>query len=387
MSGTVPARADVSVVVVARGDEPGLAPSITCTLASLGDAARERRGAALRGDRLGGELVLVLHDVAPLPAGVAADPRVRVVAAPGVSGGRARNIGVAAARGRYLLFTEPDARVPSGWVRAMTAPLRAGRADLVAGAVVPASDGPVRLADADAAAYLDVVPDPPVVGHGFSGVSMAATRAVFEAVGFDEALGTARYPYTADVALRRDAVGAGFREAAVAGVPVVRHLPSGALGRGALAARARAHGRGAAYLDRHAREPAPAALPVLVRLVGRALLLAWAEVRGARPSVLLPAHAALARHRELLRLRRVPVRVPPRSAAGDVPGGAGAPRSAAPVALVTRDSVPATPLPSPPPAAAVGPARGRTGDQDQGARGSALDLWASAGLRRRRTAS
>lgn len=406
MAESLPARADVSVVVVARGDEPGLTDALRSVLAALDHVARggAHPGGWLRGERLGGEVVLVVHDLGALPPAARADARVRVVAAPGTGDGRARNIGVAAARGRYLLFTEPDARVPRGWVAGMTEPLRTGRADLVGGAVRLADQGPARLDDATAAAYLDVVPDPPEVGRAFSGVSAAATRAVLEAVGFDESLGTARYPYTVDVVFRRDVIGAGFRESAVAGVPVERYLPPGALGRRPLVARARAHGRGAAYLDRHARESHPAALPTLIRLAGRVLLLAWLTARRARPSALLPAHAAVAHHRELLRLRRAPYRQPPRSAAGDVPGGAGAPRAAAPVALVPRDSVPPTPLPpAPAPEGGASGASGVSGaagvaggpvapaasgasaaarDRGLEGRGAVADFW-TAGLRHR----
>jgi hypothetical protein len=228
--GSLRHRADVSVVVVAHGAEPGLPESVRSLLASLDDAARGAhvgaRGAhdaphadaagGLRGDHLGGELVLVVRDVAALPCAVrAADPRVRVVAAPGVAGGRARNVGVAAARGRYLLFTVPGVRVPAGWVAALVAPLRSGHADLVAGAVHPPGGAP---ATGPAAALLGLVADPPPRGV-LPEASAGATRAVLEAVGFDEALGTARYPGAAEV-FRRDVVGAGFRAHAVAGVPV-----------------------------------------------------------------------------------------------------------------------------------------------------------------------
>ncbi|MCG7288451.1 glycosyltransferase, partial [Cellulomonas sp. ACRRI] len=192
----VRARADVSVVLVARGDEHGLALTLRGLLASLDHAAgrREDRTAWLRGERLHGEVLLVARDLALLPR-LPADPRLRVVAAPGVTGGRARNVGVAAARGRYLLFTDPQVRVPADWVLALTAPLRAGRADLVGGAVrLAANLERPWLTEELAAAYLDLVPDPPEVGGAFSGISMAASRAVLEAVGFDEALGTARCP-------------------------------------------------------------------------------------------------------------------------------------------------------------------------------------------------
>jgi len=370
------ARADVSVVLVARGDEHGLARTLRSVLESLDHAAgrRDDRTSWLRGERLHGELLVVARDLARLPA-LPADPRLRVVAAPGVTGGRARNLGVSAARGRYLVFTDAQVRVPADWVLALTAPLRAGRADLVGGAVrLTANLERPWLSEDLAAAYLDLVPDPPEVGRAFSGVSMAATRAVLEAVGFDEALGTARCPDGLDVVFRRDVVGAGFRERAVGGAAVERDLGPRALVRRSLIERARGHGRAAAYVDRRLRDVRPAAPVVLLRLAGRWLrLLALGHGRGHARSR-LRAHAAVAYHRETLRLLRAPARERPASAAGDAPGGGGAPRSAVPVALLPRDSVPPTPLPAadPEPAADRTPAAARAAD---GPRGSVHQFW------------
>ena len=386
------ARADISVVVVAQGDEPGLPGTLRTVLAALDRAAHgtsEHPGATwLRGERLHGEVLLVLHDVGRRAAAASAaarddrvrDDRVRVLAAPGVSQGRARNLAVAAARGRYLLFTDPEVRVPADWAVAMTAPLRAGQADLVGGAV--------RLADALArpwlspdlaAAYLDAVPDPPEPGRAFSGVSMGVTRAVLEAVGFDEALGTARLPYAGDVVFRRDVVGAGFREHAVAGVPVELAVGHRALTRTALLARARAHGRGAAYVDRHLRDARPAVAAELLRLTGRALQVAALGGGRRHAADRLRAQAALAYHREMLGLLRAPYRERPRSAAGDVPGGAGAPRAVAPVALVHRGDAPPTTLP---PLADVGQGGARADAAPAGDdRGSVYQFWGRGGSR------
>jgi hypothetical protein len=388
------ARADISVVVVAQGDEPGLPGTLRTVLAALDRAAHgtsEHPGASwLRGERLHGEALLVLHDVGRLTAAAAAvagrDERVRVLAAPGVSQGRARNLAVAAARGRYLLFTDPEVRVPADWAVAMTAPLRAGQADLVGGAVrlAAALERP-WLGPALAAAYLDAVPDPPEPGRAFSGVSMGVTRAVLEAVGFDEALGTARLPYTGDVVFRRDVVGAGFREHPVAGVPVELAIGHRALTRTALLARARAHGRGAAYVDRHLRDARPAATAELLRLAGRALQVAGLGRGRGRAADRLRAQAALAYHRAMLGLLREPYRERPRSAAGDVPGGAGAPRAVVPVALVHRGDAPPTSLP---PLAGDGPS-GAPQDGDAvpagDDRGSVYQFWGRGGSRGART--
>jgi hypothetical protein len=372
------ARADVSVVVVADGGEPGLPATVRGVLAALADARRGggRPGGWLRGERLGGELVLVVRDIAVLHPTLRArsGDLLRVVAAPGVGTARARNLGVAAARGRYVLFTDPDARVPRDWALSLTAPLRAGTADLVAGPVRLADDGqPAATVDhAVAATLLDALRDPRQPVQVFSGLNMAVSRAVLEAVGFDDALDAARYPHADASVFHRDVLGAGFREVAVGGAPVERSPDPAALRRRALAARARAHGRGAAYLDRHLHDTRPH--PVLGRLdvLGRALALAGLTLRRSGPAALLAAHAALAHRGELVHLRRAAPRTPPRSAAGDVPGGAGAPRAARPVTLVGRDTVARTPLPPAPSDARVRPAR-----RDAPGRGSVYALWGS----------
>ncbi|MBD3779736.1 MAG: glycosyltransferase [Micrococcales bacterium] len=374
MPEAVPGRVDVSVVVVARGAEPGLPETLRGVLASLDVAARGPAGSAgagavapavrLRGHRLGGEVVLVVGDVAALPPGLGGDRRVRVVAAPGVGPARARNLGVAASRGRYLLFTLAEVRVPAAWVSALTAPLRAGRADLVAGAVHPPGRAP-SAARADR--LLGVVADPPPPG-AWPAAAGAATRAVLESVGFDEGLRADEEG--AAVVFRRDAVGAGFREAPVAGQPVLLARDPARAGRRAVAARARARGRVDAYVARHLGRGAPALLPAVVAVVRHGLAVLLLTAGRAPAERLLPARAARARATALLRLRRAPDRVAPRSAAGDVPGGAGAPRAASPVALVTRPPARAEEArlgPVVPRVVPVVPARGP--------RGTAGDFW------------
>lgn len=384
---SLPGRVDVSVVVVARGSEPGLPGVLRDLLAALDVAARGPAGAPtgpapLRGDRLGGEVVLVTADVSALgPVLRAADRRLRVVAAPGVGAARARNLGVAASRGRYVLFTLADVRVPSGWVTAMVAPMRAGRADLVAGAVHPPGRPPAGPADR----VLGIVADPPPAG-AWPAAAGGVTRAVLEAVGFDEGLasddGLGGDEEAAAVVLRRDAVGAGFREAAVTGSPVLLGDDPARAGRRAAAARARTRGRVDAYVLRHLGRGRPPLLPAVAALIRDGVVVLLLAARHAPPDRLLPARVARARAAGSLRLRRAPDRVPPRSAAGDVPGGAGAPRAAAPVALVARPASPsgagdAAGAPDAPQEASTGatgvvrePAGGVVG-----ARGSVVDFW------------
>jgi hypothetical protein len=173
-------------------------------------------------------------------------------------------------------------------------------------------------------------------------------------------------------------VGAGFREHAVAGVPVELPADPRAPGRRALAARARGHGRTAAYVERHLRDRPPAAGTTVLRLVRDAAALAAALAGRAPLDRLLPAHATVARDLRLLVLLRAPDRERPRSAAGDAPGGAGAPRAAPPPALVARGALPPTPLPEPPVAATV-PAR--VGPEVPAERGSVHEFWSPARTR------
>lgn len=355
-------RTDVSVLLVADGPEPGLVDAVAAVLVALDAAARGEtdgsaggrprggllRGGLLRGDRLGGELVLAVRDVTALPPGLPRhDPRLRVVAVPGAGGGRARNLAAGAARGRYVLLTSPDARVPREWVVAMVEPLRTGCADLVAGTE--------RVGGAERGA-VDAPDGLPAPSDAFPAGSCGATRAVLESLGFDEALGVGRSPDAAVTAVfRADAVSAGFRARAVAGVPVDR--PGARRGRRAVAAAARDRGRTDAYLDRHvrtgpSRRGRTAAVGVLVRDV---LRLAGAVGTGG-PGAWVGARAEVARAREAVRLASAPDRSRPRSAAGELPGGPGGARAVVAVPLVARPSVRPTVLPAPP--AAVGAAVG-----------------------------
>jgi hypothetical protein len=394
-------RTDVSVLLVADGPEPGLLVAVGSVLAALDVAARAAAasgggatdgaaggatataglpGCRLRGDRLGGELVLAVRDVAALPPGLPrSDPRLRVVAVPGAGGGRARNVAAGAARGRYVLLTTPDARVPERWVVAMVEPLRTGRADLVAGthrvgtqrAGTPAGVAPSRAA-------ADVRPAAPDL---FPASSCGATRAVLEALGFDDALGTARSPDPAvTVVFHADAVSAGFRAQVVVGVPVDRTATR--RDRRAASAAARDRGRTDAYLDRYVRtRPSPRGRAgALVGLARGVLRLAGAVCVGG-VDARLGARAEVAREREAVRLAGLPDRDRPRSAAGDLVGGPGGARSAVPAALVARGSVPPTVLPPPallpPVTAGVGTGRG-VGPVGGPGRGAAHLLWPAA---------
>jgi glycosyltransferase involved in cell wall biosynthesis len=94
----------------------------------------------------------------PSAAGVAADFGAAFLRAPGASSSAARNVGMARARGEYLLFLDDDDVVLAGHLRPHLELLR--RRPELAGVF-----GQVRLADFELAERGEPFPDPDEVGH------------------------------------------------------------------------------------------------------------------------------------------------------------------------------------------------------------------------------
>ncbi len=91
------------------------------------------------------ELVVVDNGSSDRTASVLADLRrenaeLSMVAEETAGIARARNAGLRAARGRAVLYTDDDTRVPPDWITKMAAPLLSGEADAVAGGVVMAAE-------------------------------------------------------------------------------------------------------------------------------------------------------------------------------------------------------------------------------------------------------
>ncbi|WP_457654576.1 glycosyltransferase family 2 protein [Rhodocaloribacter sp.] len=187
------------------------------------------------------------------------DVRLVVETRPGQA--RARNAGLAAARGEIILFTDDDVRLPANWLEAMCAPILAGEADAVRGkstlhpslvrpwmqvfhrAVLAVTEG------IDEEARSDMV-----------GLSMAFHRRVLERVpAFDPELGPGTaYGFFDDTLFSYQLRQAGFRIASVLDAPVVHAPETDRLSRAAYLHAARCRGRGLTYLGYHWKHDAEA---------------------------------------------------------------------------------------------------------------------------------
>jgi GT2 family glycosyltransferase len=115
---------------------------------------------------------------------------VRYIFEPRKGKGYAYNAGLAAARGRVLLFTDDDVHVPHNWLEGMCSPILDGAADAVQGGVriaphldPPWLTGALRV-------WVASVEDPKTAPEGLVGANMACGRQAIEMIGgFDPRLG------------------------------------------------------------------------------------------------------------------------------------------------------------------------------------------------------
>jgi GT2 family glycosyltransferase len=194
----------------------------------------------------------------------------------------ALNRALRTAAGSILLFTDDDVRVPSDWIAGMTAPIRRGDADAVAGGVRLAAGLrrpwmrlPHTLALADTAG-LD--PEAPRL----IGANMALHRSVFDRIaGFDPRLGPGAEATGTheETLLGLQMRAAGLRITSAFDVAVEHHPSPDRLTREAFAASMDKLGRSDAYLDYHWRHApasrarsAAAAAYWSLRITGRRLL-------------------------------------------------------------------------------------------------------------------
>jgi len=179
----------------------------------------------------------------------------RVVQAPQPGLSRARNVGIKEAKGEIFLFTDDDVRLPANWLQAMTAPIRSGNADAVAGRVelAPHLQRPwmedfhrATLASTD---YIKEE-DPGVM----MGASMVFHRRVLEKVpGFDPELGAGALGTLEESLFSWQIVRAGFKIVTVSDAVVVHHCEVERLSRAAYISAAKKFGRCNLYLDYHWR--------------------------------------------------------------------------------------------------------------------------------------
>ncbi len=165
----------------------------------------------------------------------------------------ARNAGLAAARGRFILFTDDDVRPPVDWIEVMCAPLLAGDAHAVAGGVkiAPHLERPwmgwmhrAWLASTDS-----LNPDEP---EHMVGASMAFSREVLERVpAFDTELGPGASGFHDESLFSFQLKRAGYRVVSAFGVTVEHHFEESRLARANFLDTARKMGRSSAYWAHH----------------------------------------------------------------------------------------------------------------------------------------
>ncbi|MBD8078945.1 glycosyltransferase [Cellulosimicrobium arenosum] len=296
---------DVSVVVCTRNRAARLGRTLASVRLAL-DLAEEAG--------LATELVVVDNGsddgTAEVVSTLAAqDARLRYVHEPVAGIGRARNAGARAATGAIVAYTDDDVVVPPHWLLAVTAPIRSGTADVVAGGVRMADDlERPWMTDELRASYYAHVPEPPEISPCPMGANMAVARTVLDRLAFDPMLGTPRYPGSEDVVLYVQALEAGFRVRGVPDATVLHHFAPDRLDATRLGTQAEGYGRCDAFLYHHWLHTRLRGQRARVGAHRAQLVLRRATARDGFDERLLRARRELAFHREMLRLRGTPRR-------------------------------------------------------------------------------
>lgn len=166
----------------------------------------------------------------------------------------ARNMGIAAAVGQIIVFTDDDVAPSRHWLENLCSPIVEGRADAVAGTVVLPSDllrpWMTRMhRNWLASTERDATEAPRLVG-----ANMAFSRRVLERVPlFDVELGPGRLGFGDDTLFGHQLLAAGYRVSDAPDACVQHHFDPARLTRSSFLATARKQGQTEAYLDRHWR--------------------------------------------------------------------------------------------------------------------------------------
>ena len=136
VEGDVTSSDDPSTLRLDEGGEPEL--SVVVTAHNVADWIEEQLYCILRQDVPGTEIIIVddhsTDGTSEIIGRVAAtDPRVIVIRPADRGGANARNVGAAAARGRYLIFADGDDLIPDGAHRALVDSLDRSGSDIAIG--------------------------------------------------------------------------------------------------------------------------------------------------------------------------------------------------------------------------------------------------------------
>ncbi|WP_214662705.1 glycosyltransferase family 2 protein [Amazonocrinis nigriterrae] len=166
---------------------------------------------------------------------------------------KARNAGIAAARGEIILFTDDDVRPPHNWIEGMCAPILAGTAEAVAGGVkiAPHLDRewmqPIHRAYFASSEFID-----PQAPQFLIGANMAFLKQVLVKIpGFDTEIGPGAIGYGDDTLFTAQILQAGYRIASALDVVVEHHFDESRLLRSHLMNAAQKAGQTSAYLAHH----------------------------------------------------------------------------------------------------------------------------------------
>jgi len=178
---------------------------------------------------------------------------VRYVYEPRKGLSNARNMGIAAAQGETIVFTDDDVRPSPEWLQNLTCPIAFGKADAVLGGVQLASELVKPWMEAHHKMMLssteDVDPDNP---FSLVGANMAFSRNVLTKVpGFDVKLGAGAIGFGEDTLFSLQLKQANYKIVTAFDAQVEHHFDPSRLSRSSLLHRAIGEGQFLAYLAHH----------------------------------------------------------------------------------------------------------------------------------------